>query len=54
MRQELAQRHDEDSKAALSELASLKDGTMKQAKLEWEEELAKLLKKVNHLRLVHV
>lgn len=46
LRQELSQRHSEDSKAALSELASLKDGAMKQAKLEWEEEQAKLLNKV--------
>ena len=46
LRQELSQRHSEDSKAALSELASLKDSAMKEAKQQWEEEQAKLLKKV--------
>ena len=49
LRQELSQRHSEDSKAALSELASLKDSAMKQAKLQWDEEQANLLKKVNLL-----
>lgn len=48
VRQELSQRHSEDSKAALSELASLKDSAMKQAKQKWEEERAILLKKVTN------
>lgn len=46
LRQELSQRHSEDSKAALSELASLKDSAMKKAKQQWEEEQTKLLKRV--------
>ena len=46
LRQELSQRHSEDSKTALSELASLKDSAMNKAKQQWEEEQAKLLKKV--------
>lgn len=46
LRQELSQRHSEDSKAALSELASLKDRDMKKAKESWEEEQTKLLKEV--------
>jgi hypothetical protein len=46
LRQELSQRHSEDSKAALSELASLKDSAMKKAKRQWEDEQTKLLKKV--------
>ena len=49
LRQELSQRHSEDSKAALSELARLKDSAMSQAKLQWEEKQAELLKKVNLL-----
>ena len=51
LRQELSQRHSEDSKAALSELASLKDSAMKKAKQHWEEERTKLLKKVDPLLL---
>ena len=46
LRQELSQRHSEDSKAALSELANLKDSAMKQAKQLWEEEQITLLKQV--------
>ena len=46
LRQELSQRHSEDSKAALSELANLKDSAMKQAKQLLEEEQIRLLKQV--------
>ena len=46
LRQELSQRHSDDSSAALKELAKLKDDVMKQAKQRWEEEHNRLLKKV--------
>ena len=46
LRQELSQRHSEDSSTALKELAKLKDDVMKQAKQRWEEERSRLLKKV--------
>lgn len=47
LRQELSQRHDQDTKAALSELANLKDNALKQANQLWEDERTKLLVKVD-------
>ena len=46
MRAELSQRHGEDSRAALTELASLKDAAMRQARETWEREKAALTRKV--------
>ena len=50
LRQELSQRHNEDSSAALTELARLNDSAMKQAKQRWQEERDRLLKKVKKYR----
>ena len=46
LRRELSQRHSEDSNTALTELASLKDTAMKQAREQWEMEKVGLLNKV--------
>ena len=47
LRQELSQRHDQDTRAVLSELANLKDNALKQANHLWEDERTKLLVKVD-------
>ncbi len=46
LREELAGRHTEDSRAALSELANIKDRAMENANKRWEKEKEKLTKKV--------
>lgn len=46
MRKELSSRHCEDSRAALVELASLKDKAMEQARERWEDSRRQLLEKV--------
>ncbi len=46
---ELSSRHEEDSRAALIELASHKDKAMEKAAEEWEKEKGQLLERVNYL-----
>ena len=46
LRLELSQRHSEDSRTALNELASLKDSAMVEARNHWEKERERLLKRV--------
>ena len=47
LRLELSERHGQDSRAGLAELASLKDAAMREAREEWERERRRLEEKVH-------
>lgn len=52
LRVELSQHHNEDTQSALAELASLKDGLLRQAQEEWENDKRELIGKVCHIGLI--